>query len=200
LGKDDADEHNVCVVSRKNGTGIHSVGKQLIVHEESDEDSNNLVDDVSVKSTALTKHIARKPHMRKDLGTKITTRSDSRCIYEKKIWNDPAAEDLVDTEEEDSSEEDEEGQVCAECAHNERHTKVSLMDELIMATLHLEKSEYNSTIHQYKDFPATVRDVFEINSWLCGIKYLKRNFDFKTYSGKDEGGKERILAKDLVEE
>jgi hypothetical protein len=62
LGKDDADEHNVCVVSRKNGTGIHSVGKQLIVHEESDEDSNNLVDDVSVKSTALTKHIARKPH------------------------------------------------------------------------------------------------------------------------------------------
>ncbi len=41
-----------------------------------------------------------------------------------------------------------------------------------MATLHLEKSEYNETIHQNKDFPATVRDVFEINSFLCGIKYL----------------------------
>jgi hypothetical protein len=210
------------------------------VHEESDEDASNLVDDASVKSTALTKEIRRKPHMRKNLGTKITTRSDSRCIYEKEIWNDPAAEDLVDTEEEDSSEEDgediycatclqkvtdddpeceicdnmlhtncvfyiltkdgSEGKVCPECAHNERRTKLSITDELIMATLHLEKSEYNSTIHQNKDFPAKVRDFFEINSWLCGIKYLKRNFYFKTYSGKDESGKERILAQGLVEE
>jgi hypothetical protein len=55
------------------------------VHEESDEDASNLVDDASVKCTALTKEIRRKPHMRKDLGTKITTRSDSRCIYEKII-------------------------------------------------------------------------------------------------------------------
>ncbi len=75
-----------------------------------------------------------------------------------------------------------------------------MMDELIMATLHLEKSEYNETIHQNKDFPATVRDVFEINSFLCGIKYLKRNLDLKTYSGKDESGKERILPQGLVEE
>ena len=106
LGKDDADNHNVRLVSRKSGAVIRSVGKQLIVHEESDEDTSNLVDDTSVKSTALTKEIRRKPHTRKDLGTQITTRSDSRCIYEKEIWNEPAVEDLVDTEEEDSSEED----------------------------------------------------------------------------------------------
>jgi hypothetical protein len=236
LGKDDADNHNVRLVSRKCGTVIRSVGKQLIVHEESDDDASNLVDDTSVKSTTLTKEIRRKPHRRKDLGTKITTRSDSRCIYEKEIWNEPAVEDLVDTEEEDSSEEDvycatcqqkmtyeleceicdnalhtdcvfyistkdgSEGKVCPQCAHNERRTKLSMMDELIMATLHLEKSEYNETIHQNKDFPATVRDVFEINSFLCGIKYLKRNLDLKTYSGKDESGKERILPQGLVEE
>jgi hypothetical protein len=99
-----------------------------------------------------------------------------------------------------STKDGSEAKVCPECAHNERRTKLSITDELIMATLHLEKSEYNSTIHQNKDFPATVKDVFEINSWLCGIKYLKRNFDFKTYSGKDESGKERILAQGLVEE
>ena len=236
LGKDDAVKQNVRLVPRKSGTGIPSVGKQLIVHEECDDDASNLVDDTSVKSTALTKEIRRKPHIRKDLGTKITTRSDSRCIYEKEIWNDPVAEDLVDTEEEDSSEEDvycatcqqkmtyeleceicdnalhtdcvfyistkdgSEGKVCPQCAHNEPRTRLSMMDELIMATLHLEKSEYNETIHQNKDFPATVRDVFEINSFLCGIKYLKRNLDLKTYSGKDESGKERILPQGLVEE
>ncbi|MFN9981889.1 MAG: hypothetical protein ACK53Y_18330, partial [bacterium] len=85
-----------------------------------------------------------------------------------------------------STKDGSEGKVCPDCAHNERRTKLSITDELIMATLHLEKIEYNETIHQNKDFPATVRDVFEINSFLCGIKYLKRNLDLKTYSGKDE--------------